>query len=393
MNRIERDVIIVGAGPAGSICGSYLAKAGVDVLVLERDIFPRERAAGSMVSEKFVNHLTALEASDKLDRMSVFINQLLMVSSGGSEALVDFECYGTNRRDLEGLLAETAVSWDAELRQGCRVTGLVRELGKICGVRVYTGGTESEIRAKVVIAADGAMSFVAKEAALMREEPEAMSIGMSAFFEGVRLDRNIAIGQYSTYGTLFIDREIAPGYLWIMPSGDGGVLRGHCNVGMVVDYVDGSRREQMDLEDRFEDWLKRSTRGSSMLSGARRRGPWTKGKQTFVNQNMKRTASGLILIGDAASVMLPLWGDGLSAVANSARAAADTAWEAIKADDYSEAFLDRIYRSHQLQMDEARQKDMLKKATLIRESMKDPVNVDRAVTRLRNNKALAAGLF
>lgn len=393
MKKVERDVIVVGAGAAGSICAAYLAKAGVDVLLLEKDCFPRDRAGGSMVTEKVAKHLTQLEAADRLDRMSVFVNQLLLVSGGGNEALIDFECYGTNRRDLEMMLCETAASWGAELRHGCRVIGLIHELGRICGVRVYSGGIESEIRAKVIIGADGAMSLTAKESALMRETPEAMGIGMTAFFEGVRLDRNIAIGQYSTYGTVFIDKDTAPGYVWIIPSGDGGVLRGYCNVGMVVDYTDGSRKDHSDMETRFNDWLSRSSRGSSMLSGARQVSPWLKGKQTYITQNMKNTANGLILIGDAASTMLPLWSDGLAAAADSARIAADTAWEAIKKEDFSDAFLNRTYRTHDLHMEVTGKEDVLRKIALIREAMSDPVNVDRAVERMRANRELAKGLF
>ena len=245
---------------------AYLAKAGVDVLLLDKEIFPRDKACGDMITEKFVRHANQLEITDRLDKMSVFVNQLLMVSDGGREALVPYECYGTKRRELDQLLVETAVNWGAEFRPGCRVTGLIHELGKVCGVKVLTGGAETEIRAKVVIGADGALSIVAKEAGLMREAAGAMSIGMSAYFEGVRLDRNIAIGQYSAYGAVFFDRTFAPGYLWILPSGDGGVLRGYCNVGMVVDYADGSRKSHRNLEQRFEDWLSRSTRAAMRCS-------------------------------------------------------------------------------------------------------------------------------
>ena len=146
MNSIERDVIIIGAGPAGSICASYLAKAGVDVLLLDKDYFPRDKACGDMITENVANHVAKLEAADKLDKMSVFINQMLFVSNSGNEALIPFECYGTRRRDFDMLMVETAISWGAEFRQGCRVTGLIRERGSICGVTVASGGIESEIR-------------------------------------------------------------------------------------------------------------------------------------------------------------------------------------------------------------------------------------------------------
>ena len=237
------------------------------------------------------------------------------------------------------------------------------------------------------------MSLIAKLSGLMRENPGAMNVAMSAFFEGVRLDRNVAIGQYSTYGAIFFDRRISPGYLWIIPSGDGGVLRGHCNVGLTMDYTEGSQRDNMDAEALFEDWLNRSTRGSSMLSGARRITPWAKGKQTFITQNMKTTDNGLILIGDAASAMLPLWSDGLAAAADSGRAAADTAWEALKNDDYADVYLDRIYRSHQLQMSNEEKLDTLKKIEIIKETMKDPTAVERAIERIRGNRDLAKGLL
>ena len=52
-----RDRIIAGAGPAGSICASYLARAGVDVLLLDKDIFPRDKACGDMQCEGLVYHI------------------------------------------------------------------------------------------------------------------------------------------------------------------------------------------------------------------------------------------------------------------------------------------------------------------------------------------------
>lgn len=393
MNAIERDVIVVGAGPAGAICASYLAKAGVDVLLLDKEVFPRDKVCGDMITETVANHVTKLEAADKLDKMSVFVNQMLMVGNNGVEALVPFECYGTRRRDFDQLMLETAISWGAEFRPGCRVVGLVRQRGSICGVRVRSGGVESELYCKVVIGADGAFSPVAKEAGLMKEAPASMSIGMSAYFEGVRFDRNIAIGQYSAYGAVFFDARVAPGYLWVLPSGDGGVLHGHCNVGLVVDYADGSRPAHSDLEERVRQWMEHSTRAASLLSSATQITPWRKGKLTYLTQDMGNTADGLILIGDAASLMQPLRMDGLSAAADSARAAADTAWEALKENDFSEAFLRKTYQNNPIHMAPAALRDRLKHRRLIRETLFDPTSVDYAIDMIRKDKSIGQRLL
>ena len=393
MKPINRDVIIVGAGPAGTICASYLAKAGTDVLILDKEVFPRDKACGDMITENVANHVTKLEAADKLDRMSMFMNKMLLVSGSGNEALVPFECYGTKRRDFDQLMLETAQSWGAEFRPGCRVVGLIRERGVICGVRVICGGIESELRAKVVIGADGAFSVTAKEAGLMKEAPEAMSIGMSAYFEGVRFDRNIAIGQYSAYGAVFFDPAVRPGYIWVFPSGDGGVLRGHCNVGMVVDYTDGARPDSEGLEERFKKWLAGSTRASSLLGSAKQITPWQRGKLTYLTQNMKKTADGLILIGDAASVMEPLRGDGLSAAADSARAAADTAWEALKHENFTGEFLQKTYDANPIHKDPAALEDRLRHRRLIRETLFDPSAVDRAIEAIRKDQEVGKRLL
>ena len=68
MVRTERDVIVIGAGPAGSICAAYMAKAGIDVLLLDKEIFPRDKVCGDILQEGIVAHVDALGAFDELDR-------------------------------------------------------------------------------------------------------------------------------------------------------------------------------------------------------------------------------------------------------------------------------------------------------------------------------------
>ena len=100
MNTIERDVIVIGAGPAGSICAPYLAKAGVDVLLLDKEVFPRDKTCGDMITETVANHVARLEAADKLDKMSVFVNQLLIVVGILMFLLTFCGCIGSLRENI-----------------------------------------------------------------------------------------------------------------------------------------------------------------------------------------------------------------------------------------------------------------------------------------------------
>ena len=80
MTVFEREVTIVGAGPSGALCAAYLAKAGIDVLLLERDIFPREKACGDVLREGFVSHVEALGIAGDLDAMSTCVRRLKLIS-------------------------------------------------------------------------------------------------------------------------------------------------------------------------------------------------------------------------------------------------------------------------------------------------------------------------
>ena len=131
MVRTERDVIVIGAGPAGSICAAYMAKAGIDVLLLDKKIFPRDKVCGDILQEGIVAHVDALGAFDELDRTGTCIRSLRLVSSNGDIAHLPFECYCTPRYRFDELMVKTAVKHGAEFRQGCRVVDMIVEKGTV----------------------------------------------------------------------------------------------------------------------------------------------------------------------------------------------------------------------------------------------------------------------
>ena len=391
MAMIERDVIIAGAGPAGAICAAYLAKAGVDVLLIDKDIFPRDKACGDMVCEGIVSHLEKLEAVEAADAMSACLRSLKLISGEDKETVIPFECYCTPRYELDKLLVDTAAGWGAEIRQGCRVLDVVRERGAVKGVKVRYGGEEAILRSKLVIGADGANSAVAKALGIMEEKSDGMWLAQRAYFKGVKLDRAISRDQYDTYGVFGFDRQMTPGYFWVLPVGKDGVRRGICNVGMVI--RDRDRYRGPLLEERFGTWVKKSEKISAMFSGAEQISPWKGGKLTDITQGTKKAGNGFILIGDAASLMIPLFNDGLSAAADSAKAAADTAVAALRRNDFSEKLLLNGYEAA-LENQCGRMKrpfaaetrtDEMKQLKLMIESMNDYRVMNKVIAELQED--------
>ena len=381
MIKTERDVIVVGAGPAGSICASYLAKAGIDVLVLDKDIFPRDKACGDILQEGIVSHVDKLGAFDELDRMGACIRSLRLVSSSGDTAQLPFECYCAPRYSFDELMIKTAVKHGAEFRQSCRVTDMIIEKGTVCGVRVRWHGEESEIRARVVIGADGAYSQTARQLGIMQEKPSGIMFGQRAYFKGVKLDKSFSRNQYNTYGVFSFDEDIIPGYCWAVPCGEKGASEGLCNVGIIVRDRELIKPEA--LQTRFDKWRNNTGEIARMFESAQQVSPWMSGKLCDMTQMIDNIGDGFIIIGDAGAHMLPLYNDGLSAAANSAKAAADAAIAAIDADDVSKQFIAEIYDDGMKNFIIA--DDEIKSRRLMQESMYDAGTMNKVVSHINRD--------
>lgn len=132
----ERDVIIVGAGIAGSVCAAYLARAGADVLLLDKAVYPRDKCCGDILREETVTHLSRLKLFDDLDRNGTLLRRIHVISQNGSECVLPFEAYASPRFYVDNLIADKAVSLGAEFRDGCNVRELIIEDGYVKVVRV-----------------------------------------------------------------------------------------------------------------------------------------------------------------------------------------------------------------------------------------------------------------
>src|SRR5690349_8094397 len=142
----DAEVIVVGAGPAGSTAATYLARAGLDVLLLEKSSFPREKVCGDGLTPRGVKQLIDLGV-DTREEAGWLHNKGLRVVGGGVTLELDwpdlatFPPYGVvrPRQDFDEMLARTAQRAGARLLEQTNVTGAVTENGRVVGVTAKVG--------------------------------------------------------------------------------------------------------------------------------------------------------------------------------------------------------------------------------------------------------------
>jgi geranylgeranyl reductase family protein len=303
------DVIVVGAGPAGSTTAYRLARAGARVCLVDRARFPRDKPCGGGLTLRAVRELPfSVEpvVEDRVHTLELGLRYARRWSRRAQEPLVLM----TQRRRLDAFLAERAAAAGAEFRDGAKVTGV--DPGGVVAI----GGKRLE--ADVVVGADGANGITAR------------SLGLRAHEHGVALEGNVGYAHVSRDrfgGRAVVELgAVRGGYAWVFPKGD------HVNVGVGGWQSEGPRlRERLsELCAAFEidEADVRDLRGHRLpMRGASRR------------PVQKR----VLLVGDAAGLVDPLSGDGMYEAFLSGRLAAEATLDLLHGrasdlDPYAEQF-------------------------------------------------------
>ena len=291
---VERfDVLVVGAGPAGSSTAIHLARAGASVLLADRVRFPRDKPCGGGLTGRALRHVPcAVEpvVEHVVDRLVVRAGYGRKVTRRSDARLIDM----TQRRRLDLHLAEQAVTEGADFRDDTAVSGIEADPD---GVSARVGG--SQVRASFLVGADGANGVVAK------------AVGLGAgIVRGVALEGNVSWGalERSPYAaTAWVELGIVPGgYGWVFPKGD------HANLG-----VGGWLTEGPNLRAHLDRLAREHGVDPAALEDVR-------GHRLPMRELGAPAALGrVLLVGDAAGLVDPLSGDGMYEAFVSAGLAAD----------------------------------------------------------------------
>ena len=257
--RYDADVIVVGAGPAGSSAAYWLATCGLDVLVLEKSVFPREKVCGDGLTPRGARALVDLGIDVSEDAGWVHTRGVRIVV-GDRHLKVDwpeltgFPGFGLVRKraDLDRQLVEHAVKAGARLHQETKVTASVQDRqGRVVGVTARAhGALEVRCRAPLVLACDGASGRLAIGLGLHRNQRRPVGVAVRRYYRSPRSQDEYLEAWLLSQGRRRAHVPAAlPGYGWIFGLGDGSV-----NVGL--GSMDARRSAPgADLPNALMTWL------------------------------------------------------------------------------------------------------------------------------------------
>jgi geranylgeranyl reductase family protein len=296
-------VLIVGAGPGGSAAAIRLARHGVDdVLLVDRATFPRDKTCGSALSPLALRTLADLGVADDVTALGYGIHSLLLKTPRGREVCVrgDQAAVILLRRDFDQLLVTRATTLGVRFRDGLQVTALLKEGGRVVGVRA---GNE-EIRADYVICAEGAHSRFSIDPRPQRTIATIMGWWENVAFEAGTIE-------------MVFDRRLMPLYGWMFPESTSRV-----NIGITVDADRaGAALELGNLRGVFARFLDDHYR--DRLTRARPVGRWCGHPISHSAWTRHSAAPGVFYIGEAARLTNAATGEGIYQALHSGLLAAD----------------------------------------------------------------------
>ncbi|AKB28271.1 Digeranylgeranylglycerophospholipid reductase [Methanosarcina siciliae T4/M] len=321
------DVLVIGAGPAGSIAAKTAAEKGLDVLLIEKrqEIGDPVRCAEGVNKEYLKKHVEIDESWICAD-----LKGSRIYSPNGTKVEMAEEISGgevgyvLERKIFDRALAEHAAKAGAEVRVKTRATGLIIEDDFVKGARLMHLGKEYEVRAKIVIGADGVESKVGRWAGIDTSlKPIDIETCSQYLIAGVDIDPE--------YCEFYIGNEIAPGgYVWIFPKGGG---KANVGIGILGNRTGKFKPRPVDYLNNFVEKKFPNARIVEMIFGG-----------VPVSGSIEKTSSnGLMLVGDAARQSDPITGGGILNAMDAGKIAGEASYEAISAGDVSLEKLEEVY--------------------------------------------------
>ncbi len=337
-SRTTPHVIVIGGGPAGTTVSTLIAQKGYQVVVLERETFPRFHIGESLIPETYwvlerLNMLPKMKNSHFVKKYSVqFISE-----NGKLSAPFYFhdnkphDCSQTwqvRRSEFDQMMVENAVEHGAVVRQGVRVLDVLFEEERAVGVRFLDEqGKEQELRADVIVDASGQSAMLMHKLKTKVSDPYLNKGSIWTYFEGAHRDEGIDAG-----ATIIMQTKEKKGWFWFIPLHDNIT-----SIGVVADF-EYLFKGRGDNEQTFYEEVERCPGVKARIEGAKQVNKIYATKD-FTYRAKAATGDGWVMIGDAFGFLDPLYSSGVLLALKSGQLAADSICDALEKGDTSKESL------------------------------------------------------
>ena len=377
----DAQVVVVGGGPGGASTAWQLARRGIDVLLLDRARFPRDKPCAEYLSPEASRLLSEMGALEECERAGAAqLSGMTVRAPSGAQIRGDFAAahgfrgfrdsgIALRRTILDAILLERAKCAGVRVLEGVRATDVVRDSsGRVRGVTALSDGAQREYTAELTVGADGLRSIVGRRLGLTRFARFPYRLALVAHFRGVH-----GMGEH---GEMHVDRE---GYVGLANVGDGIT-----NVALVLP-VSRARAARGQSAAFLDGWLRARTQLASRFAGAERISP-VRATGPFAQRARRAWAPGAALVGDAADFYDPFTGEGIYAALHGAELLAPLVERALATPDAHES--DAVLAGY----DEVRKREFAGKwkvERLIALAVSVPALMNHAARTLSRRKEMA----
>ena len=332
--RIDADVIVVGAGPAGSSAAYWLATAGLDVALIEKTQFPREKVCGDGLTPRGTKALVEM-GIDVSEQAGWLHNRGLRIIGAGQRLHLDwpdltsYPPFGLvrPRSDLDAMLANQAVKAGARLYENTSITKPVTDAtGRVIGVEGHTspdsGREPVRFDAPLVLTCEGVSGKLAQALGVHRNDKRPLGVAVRRYYTSSRTNDDYLESWLELWDGAPGQSTLLPGYGWIFGMGDGTVNVGLGVLNSSAGFQKTDYRAMLTrwLDNTPEEWGLREPNATGPTRGA------------ALPMGFNRTPhylNGLLLVGDAGGSVNPFNGEGIPYAMESGKFAAEAALQAL----------------------------------------------------------------
>jgi menaquinone-9 beta-reductase len=299
------DVLVIGAGPAGSAAALTLARAGVDVVLVDQHAFPRDKVCGDGLIPDSHNALRKLGVLDAVLAQAQASSHVGCIGPRGGRVDVPGVLAVLPRKQLDHILCGAAVAAGARMFAPVRFTAVVENEGVVVGATLHHGDTTREVRARWVLLATGAVPQ-ALIAAGMSERQTPSGVALRGYVKNDEM-----VGKLDKLEIVW-HRALSPGYGWIFPCRDGVF-----NIGVgIADSHDQHRdgkltKRELNLRQVMDDFTRIYAPARELMQGGTLLGPMKGAPLRCTLEGARYTRPGLMVIGEAAGSTYSFTGEGI----------------------------------------------------------------------------------